>query len=401
MHIAVFYQHYNNPDCAATSRLFGHLRCWAPRHAVTLITTRAWFDRRLTRQFDWVPPGVEVVMLDVPYDNTMDTRRRLRAFAHFATRAALKGLSIAKPDVILGISTPLTAAWAAAATARRRQTPWVFMVKDLWPDFPVQMGAVKNRWLQRRLYALEHRLYRSAAHVIPFSPDMETHILNHGIDPATVTTQLNGTDFWLLDACADADVAALRQAHGLNGKKVVLYGGAMGRANDIPTLLETAQRLDHRAAVQFVFIGHGFLTRRVREAAARLPNVTLLPPQPRHRMLCWFKLADLSLVSFIDLPVLATNSPAKFFDSLGAGTPVLVTNPGWTKRFVEEHRCGWYAPPSNAEALAYRLDAVLADPDALTTAGCQGAAVARRLFDRDAMAEALEAIFHRVAGREG
>ncbi len=397
MHIAVFYQHYNNPDCPTTSRLYGHLRCWTPRHRVTLITTRAWFDRRLTRQFDWVPPGVEVTMLDVPYDNTMNARQRLRAFAHFAGRAVLKGLSMAKPDVILGISTPLTAAWAAAATARRHKTPWVFMVKDLWPDFPVQMGAIKNPWLQRRLYALERRLYRSAAHVIPFSPDMEAHILGHGLDSARVTTHLNGTDFELIDACTDDDGAALRETHGLTGKKVVLYGGALGRANGIVTLLEAAERLAQRTAVQFVFIGHGFLTGRVREAAARLPNVMLLPPQPRHRMLCWFKLADLSLVSFIDLPVLAANSPAKFFDSLGAGTPVLVTNAGWTKRFVEEHRCGWYAPPSNAEALAHRLDAVLGDADALTVAGCRAATVARQQFDRDAMAEALEAILHRVA----
>ena len=397
MHIAVFYQHYNNPDCPATSRLYGHLRCWTRRHAVTLITTRAWFDRRLSRQFDWVPPGVEVVMLDVPYDNTMNARQRLRAFAHFAGRAALKGLMIAKPDVILGISTPLTAAWAAAVTARRRKTPWVFMVKDLWPDFPVQMGAIKNPWLQRRLYALEHRLYRSAAHVIPFSPDMEAHILGHGLDPATVTTHLNGTDFWLLDACPEDAVAALREAHGLSGKKVVLYGGALGRANGIDTLLDAADRLAQHAAVRFIFIGHGFLTGRVREAAARLPNVMLLPPQPRHRMLRWFKLADLSLVSFTDLPVLAANSPAKFFDSLGAGTPVLVTNTGWTKRFVEEHRCGWYAPPSNAEALAHRLDAVLADPDVLEAAGRRAAAVARQQFDRDVMAEELETIFQRVA----
>ncbi len=401
MHIAVFYQHYNNPDCASTSRLYSHLRRWTPRHTVTLITTRAWFERRITHQFDWAPPGVEVVMLDVPYHNAMGARRRLRAFAHFAARAALKGLSIPKPDVILGISTPLTAAWAAAATARRRKTPWVFMVKDLWPDFPIQMGAVKNRWLQRRLYALEHRLYRNAAHVIPFSPDMEARVLRHGGTPETVTTHLNGTDFWLIDACTENDVAALREAHGLTGKKVVLYGGAFGRANDIPTLIEAAERLRARADVHFVFIGHGFLTDRAREAATRLPNLSLLPPEPRHRMLCWFKLADLSLVSFIDLPVLAANSPAKFFDSLGAGTPVLVTNPGWTKRFVEEHRCGWYAPPSDAAAIAHRLDAALAAPQTLAAAGTRAAAIARQLFDRDAMADDLEAIFLQVAGQGG
>jgi glycosyltransferase involved in cell wall biosynthesis len=277
----------------------------------------------------------------------------------------------------------------------------VFLVQDLWPDFPIQMGALPNPWLQRRLYALERRLYTRAAHVIPYSPDMEAHILRHGIAPDRVTTHLNGTDFWLLDACTPADVATLRDAHGLAGKQVVLYGGTFGRANDIPTLIQAAERLTHRRDVQFVFVGHGFLTNLVREAAGRLPNVTLIPPQPRHRMPAWFKLAALSVISFIDLPVLSTNSPAKFFDSLGAGTPVVVTNPGWTRRFVEEHGCGWYVPPSNPEALMHRLDAVLADPEALATTGKRGAAVARRQFDREVMAGQLEAILLDVVGQAG
>ena len=95
MHIAVFYQHYNNPDCAATGRLYSHLRCWTPQHTVTLITTRAWFERRLSQQFDWAPPGVEVVMLDVPYDNAMGARQRLRAedFLEAVPAAEVEALS--------------------------------------------------------------------------------------------------------------------------------------------------------------------------------------------------------------------------------------------------------------------------------------------------------------------
>ena len=116
-------------------------------------------------------------------------------------------------------------------------------------------------------------------------------------------------------------------------------------------------------------------------------------------MLCWFKLADVSLVSFLDRPVLAANSPAKFFDSLGAGTPVLVTNPGWTKRFVEAYRCGWYTPAEDPAALAQRLEAVLDAPQALADAGRRGAAIARQQFDREAMACDLEAVLLRVAGQ--
>lgn len=399
MHIAIFYQYYNNPDCPSTSRIHAHLRQWTPRHQITLLTTRTWFDRRLSQRFDWTPPGVDIRMFDVPYDNAMGAQGRLRAFAHYAGRAALNGLSISRPDVILGISTPLTAAWAAAVVARRRSIPWVFIVQDLWPDFPIQMGAVENRWLQRRLYALEHRLYERAAHVVPFSPDMETHLLGHGLSADKITMQFNGTDFWLLDACTEKDVAALRAVHDLAGKQVVLYAGALGRANDVPTLLEAAGRLRHRTDVQLVFVGHGYVSPLVAQAAERLPNVTHVPPQPRHRMAAWFKLADVSLVSFIDRPVLASNSPAKFFDSLGAGTPVIVTNPGWTRRFVETHRCGWHVPPSNPESLAHCIERALADPDALHAAGRRGAAVAREQFDRVTLSDQLEEILVRAAGQ--
>ena len=242
-------------------------------------------------------------------------------------------------------------------------------------------------------------LYQHAAHIIPFSPDMETHLLSQGIAAEKVTTQFNGTDFYLLDACKENDVDALRATYGLAGKQTVLYGGTLGRANDIPTLILAAEHLAHRTDLAFIFVGDGYLSDRVEEAAARLPNVTRVPPQPRHHMLAWFKLADLSLVSFIDLPVLAANSPAKFFDSLGAGTPVIVTNPGWTKRFVEEHRCGWYVPPSNAEALAQRLEGVLEAPKTLAETGRRGAAVARQHFDRDVLTDQLEEILLRAAGR--
>ncbi|MCZ6872520.1 MAG: glycosyltransferase family 4 protein [bacterium] len=401
MHIVCLYQHYCNPDCATGARAYAILRHLARRHQVTLITSRACYDARLTQAFDWVPPGVRLHMLDVPYNNQMNARRRLRAYTAFALKALAQGLRAVQPTLVYGISTPLTTGWAAAQTARLRHVPWVFEIRDVWPDFPIQMGAVPSVWMQNRLYRLERALYRSAAQVITVSPDMTDHVRRQGIPHDKVTTLLQGTDFDLLDACHRDEVEAIRQRHGLSGCRVILYAGTFGRANDIPTLLQAAERLAHRNDLRFVFLGQGFFTPTIEAAARRLPNVLAPTPQARHHTLAWFKLADLSLVSFIDLPVLATNAPTKFFDSLGAGTPVLVTNPGWTKRFVEEHRCGWYAPPSDADALAHHLDAALADPEALAEAGCRAAAVARQQFDRDTIAGQLEAIFERVAGQEG
>jgi glycosyltransferase involved in cell wall biosynthesis len=261
------------------------------------------------------------------------------------------------------------------------------------------MGAVRSSWMQRALYSLERHLYHHAAHVVALSPDMAAHVRQQGVPPERVSMLVNGTDFYLIDACTAEDVRTLRKHHDLQNRRVVLYAGTYGRANDLPTVLAAAERLTHREDVRFVFIGDGYEAPRVQAAARRWPHVLTLPPQPRHRMFAWFKLADVSLVPFIDLPVLAANSPAKFYDSLGAGTPVIVTNPGWTKRFVERHRCGWYVPPSSPNALAQRLDAVLGQPDDLREAGRRGAVIAREQFDRAQLAERLEAILMRVASQ--
>lgn len=394
MHLLYVYQYYNTPDNAATARHYHYLRHLARRHRVTLITSRTYYESRLTDRFPWVPDGVTVHMLDVPYANRMNARARLRAYAGFAAGAVHAGLRGPRPDLVFGTSTPLTAAWAARQIARLRRVPWVFEVRDLWPDFPVQMGALPGP-MARLLYRMEHRLYHSAAHVLTLSPDMEAHVRQAGVPGERVTTLVHGTDRALLDAAPDP--AALREAHGLTEAFVVLYAGTLGRANAIPTLLDTARALAHRPRLRLVIAGDGYHRDEVLAAARELSNLTLLPPQPLHRMLGWFRLADVSVVSFLDRPVLATNSPAKFFDSLSAGTPVVVTSPGWTKAFVERHGCGWAVPPEDAPALATCLERLLDDPARVAEAGRRGAVVAREQFDRDRLAERFEGVLEGAA----
>lgn len=398
MHIAVFSQYHTNPDCPATSRHYSLLAHVARQHRVTLITTRTWERQRLTQEFAWVPEGVELRAAEVPYENKMGVARRAAAFAQYAACAVREGLRIDKPDVVWGISTPLTAAWAAARVARWRRVPWVFEVQDLWPAFPIAMGAVPNRWAQRRLLALERGLYRSAQHVMALSPDMAAHVATHGGAADRLSTVLNGTDFDLVARATEAAIAALRREQGLEGRHVVLYAGTFGRANDIPMLVAAAERLAaRRPEVVWLFMGHGYDEPLIRAAAARCAAVRLVPPQPRHAVFAWFKLADVSVVSFLGLPVLDANSPAKFYDSLAVGTPVVVTNDGWTRRAVETHSCGWYSPPSNATALADLLDKLLADSTQLRQAGVAGQQYATTAFDRQQLAETVQGILERAA----
>ncbi|QDA59696.1 glycosyltransferase family 4 protein [Hymenobacter jejuensis] len=399
MHIAVFSQYHTNPDCPATSRHYSLLAHIARTHRVTLITTRTWERQRLTHDFPWVPEGVEIRTADVPYQNKMGVARRLLSFGQYAAFALREGLRMERPDVIWGISTPLTAAWAAAQVARRRQLPWVFEVQDLWPSFPIAMGAVPTQVAKNQLFALEKRLYQSASHILPLSPDMTRYVEEQGIDNQKITTVLNGTDLELATLATEAAVSELRQQYNLLGKRVILYAGTFGRANDIPTLVQAAEQLAvHQPDVVWLFMGLGFYEPLIRAAAARCSSIRLVAPQPRHAVFAWFRMSDVSVVSFLNLPVLDANSPAKFYDSLAVGTPVVVTNQGWTKSLVETHRCGWHSPAGDAQALAACLRNLLDKPDILEAAGEAAKAVAYAQFDRKRIATTMQSVLETAAG---
>jgi glycosyltransferase involved in cell wall biosynthesis len=395
MHLALFHQYHHNPDCPATCRHYTFMAELAKRHHITLITSNAWESKRLTHLYDWVPPGVELISIKAPYHNKMGVVQRLQSFGSFAAQALVKGIKMPKPDVIWGVSTPLTTAWAAGKVASLRQVPWVFEVQDLWPSFPVQMGAVPSKFAQRQLYQMESSLYRQAAHIIPLSTDMEQYIVNKGISRDKITTLVNGTEI-PNEAIAPAEQEALRRQWGLEGKQVVLYAGTYGRANDIPMLVQAARLLQDHPEICFVFTGQGYDAPLLKEAARQQQNIVLLPPQPRHAVFKLFSIAAVSVVSFIDLPVLAANSPGKLFDSLAVGTPVVVTNPGWTKALVEKQGCGWYVPAGAAEMLAISLMQHLSNEPKLAAMRVQAARVAREQFDRLKMVPKLEEIFKRV-----
>ena len=400
MHILLFYQYYHNLDCPASGRHYQFLKALGQRHHITVLSTDIWQRKRISDLYDWLPGGVKLHAFPVPYHNAMSIPARLNAYGGYALRSFVKGLSIPRPDVIVGSSTPLTAAWAAAKVAAFRRIPWIFEVRDLWPDFPIQMGAVQSTWIQKRLYRLESKLYASASHVITLSTDMERALHSKGVPPEKVTTLENGTDLDLANTVHVDAIRQLRKQHNLEHKRIILYAGTLGRANAIPDLVQLAGRMVHRKDVHFVFLGEGYYEHMLKKASATQPNLSILPSVPRHDIFRWFAMADLSLVSFIDLPVLQANSPAKFFDSLASGTPVLVTNPGWTRSFVETHKCGWYAPIQELDAMVRCIEKVLDAPEERKGMGQRGKAIAATHFDRSTMVHTFEKILYQSATKK-
>lgn len=395
MHVAVFLQYYHTPDCPSGARPYALVNELAKKHDVTVITTRSWEEQRISDRWPWVPSGVRLVRFDVPYENAMSSVERLRAFLTYAARAVAYGLRMSCPDLIIGSSTPLTAAAAAATVATLRNCPWIFEVRDLWPEFPIQMGTIPGWPLQSLLYRLESALYRRASHIVTLSPDMKRHVESVG-PPTPVTTIQYGTDLNLAATINKNTTASLGRRLSLDRRFLILYAGTLGRANAIPTLLEAAKQLSNCSDVVFGFAGRGYHESTVRQATQEYDHIRFIDPVPYPEALALYSLADLSLVSFVDRPVLSTNSPSKFYDSLAVGTPVVVTNPGWTKRFIQRYECGWYVPPESPKALAAQLLSLLTTPNRLATASENARDVACLQFDRDEIMDRYACLVNNV-----
>lgn len=404
MKISVIFQHYANADCPQTARHALFLGEWAKQHDVSLIAASTNRENRITHAHAWVGEGVTLHEIPISYDNAMTPWQRLKSFTRFMRRGLRKAIQLSPPDVFVGISTPLTTAVTTALAAKWHGKPWVFEVKDLWPDFPIQMGAVPWKPAQHALYALERWLYRDAAHVIATSPDMAAHVRQ--FKPARHVTLLsNGTDLDVIDDLREEEVQAMRTlAQCRPDQFLVVYAGSLGRANHVELLKAVAHTLAERQDVVFAVTGRGFHRPELEALSERIPNLKLLPVLARRQSLALFKAADLSLVSFLPIPVLGANSPAKFYDSLACGTPVVVVNPGWTRTFVEEEGCGWFTSGESPEGVAREVARLITHPEQLHAASVQALRVAREnthgYFHREPLAHLYQHILEQVARGE-
>ena len=311
--------------------------------------------------------------------------RRMLAFARFAlaaTRAALRG---PRPDVVYATSPPLTIALPALAAAARWRAPLVFEVRDLWPEAPIQMGALRNPLARRIARAVEHFVYRRSARVIALSPGIRAGVLATGIPEERVELVPNASDLDLFDA-------APREP---GDRFTVSYFGTMGEANDLSAAVEAARLLPE---AEFVLMGDG---KRRAELQRSAPENVAFPGAAgsKEEVAALAARSDACLTLFKDVPVLATNSPNKLFDSFAAGRPAIVNMNGWMRELVEENEAGLYVRAGDARDLAAKLEWLRDHPDEAAAMGRNARALAEREFDRDLLAGRVLELLEEAARR--
>ena len=324
---------------------------------------------------------------------------RVLSFVSFMLSSFTAGLRVRQVDVVWGTTPPLFQGVTAWLLARLKRAAFVFEVRDLWPAFAVAVGVLRNRLLIRLSERLERFLYRRADRLVVNSPGYLEHVRTRGAQRVDLVP--NGVDVTMFDP--EATGAAFRTAHGLEGKFIALYAGALGLSNDLGVVLVAAAGLGDETGIAIVLLGDG-KERPALEAQARelgLRNVHFIPAVPKDEMDQALAAADAGIAVLKPLDVYKTTYPNKVFDYMAAGRPVVLAIDGVIRQVVEQAGGGVFVPPGDPAAMAQALRDLARDPAAARRMGRAGREYVAAHFDRSTLANGLEVVLSQAAAARG
>lgn len=393
MKIVYLHQYFNSPSMAGGTRSYEMARRMVEYgHEVHMVTSvrenivgRGW---KISNE-----AGINVHWYPVAYSNNMGYMRRITSFFKFAW-AAIKKTRALEADVIFATSTPLTIAIPAVLAAKKKNIPMVFEVRDLWPELPIAMGALKNPIARKMAYWLEHWAYDNSAAVVALSPGMRQGILRAGYPADRIAVIPNGSDnkHFATDVGAVSSFRAKRD--WLSNSPLFVYAGTIGKINGVSYLVELASALNAiESDVRILVVGEGSERREMVEAARQAGvlglNFFWEAQIPKKDISTLLSASTMAASLFIDLPEMRSNSANKFFDALAAGKPVFINYGGWMHDLIEENSCGLSTWGMSIADAARELDEKIHDHAWLTMAGKSSKKIADKLFDRDKLARQL------------
>ena len=407
MHILFLTDNFPPESNAPASRTFEHCREWVRAgHRVTVITCAPNFPQgrvfpgyrnRLWQQESM--DGIRVVRVWSYITANEGFAKRTLDYMSYMITATLAALFVRRVDLVIGTSPQIFTTCAAYVVGVLKRTPFVFELRDLWPESIRAVGAMKNpRWLDR-LERLELFLYRKAAAIVSVTHSFKRNLVSRGIDPEKIHVVTNGVD--LVRFSPRGKDQRLVRLLKLEDKFVAGYIGTHGMAHALGTLLDAAERIrgytdgeDYR----IVLLGTGAERERLRAQAERmqLDNVLFLEQVSKEEVARYWSLLDVAIIHLRKTELFTTVIPSKLFECMAMGLPVLHGVAGESADIVQTEGVGVVFEPENSAALCEGLRRMKEDEMRYRKMS-RLALEAARLYDRKALAGEMLAILEQTA----
>jgi glycosyltransferase involved in cell wall biosynthesis len=352
--------------------------------------------RLVTESFE---DGIRVLRTYTPSALHKNYFSRILAFLSFMATSIFVAGAAGNPDVVMGTTPPIFQAVSAWIVSCFRRKPFLLEVRDLWPEFAIDIGLLKNPILIRLARWLEQFLYRQADHLLVNSPAYRDYLIRKGVDPRKICFIPNGVDPDMFDPESRSE--QLRERLQLQGKFVVTYAGAIGFANDIDVLVSAAELLTAREDIHILIVGDGKERARLEAIARelRVKNLTFTGSFPKSQMNQVLAASDACIAILRDIPMFTTTYPNKVFDYMASGRPVIVAIDGVIRKVVEDASAGIFVPPGSPDRLAAAIVSLADHRQQAEIMGRNARHYVVKHFNRNEHASQLADLLSRVASR--
>lgn len=409
MHILFLTDNFPPEVNAPASRTFEHCREWVRQGAqVTVITCAPNFPKGAVfegyRNKLWqtaTMDGIRVIRVWSYITANEGFIKRILDYLSFMASATVAALFVRKVDVIVGTSPQFFTACAAYATSVLKRRPWVFELRDLWPESIKAVGAMKDSAAIRFLERVEAFLYRKADRIVVVTNSFKDTLVARGIDGGKIEIVTNGVDLDNFRPLPKDE--ALTRELGIEGCFVAGYIGTHGMAHGLDTLLDAAALLQSDpggAGIRLLFLGHGAEKAALVERARQmnLANVRFLDSVPKSEVARYWSLLDVSIIHLRNTDLFNSVIPSKLFECMGMGIPVLHGVPGESADIVRREDVGEVFESGNAPQLAQALLRLRADPGRHNLYRANGPVAGRR-YNRNDLARRMLDILEKTQRR--
>lgn len=321
---------------------------------------------------------------------------RLLGYSIFMVKSFISAATVRNVDIVMGTSPPLFQGISAFLVAKLKRKPFVFEVRDLWPDFVIQIGALTNPILIFLARMVERSLYRTADALIINSPGFRQHLVECGANENDIFLVSNGVEAAMFDPESRGE--QFREENNLDGCFVVLYAGAIGISNDIGVLLDAAEILSKENDIKVVLVGAGNELEKMKEYAEikALRNVEFLPPVSKDEIPAVISAADVCVAILKGIPMFKTTYPNKVFDYMAAARPIILAIDGVIREVVEEADAGVFVQPGNSVEIAEAVMSFYKNREEAERMGKNGRHYVERNLSRQKQASYFEEILKQV-----
>ncbi len=399
MKIIYLHQYFHTPEMAGSTRSYETARRLVKDgNEVHMITSDQTLNCNKKYRLEIIE-GIKVHWIKNAYNNKFSYEKRIISFLKFIFKSTYTSLNI-DCDIIFATSTPLTIAIPALILAFIKRKPFIFEVRDMWPDLPIATGAISNKFIIFCVKKLELITYKRASHIIALAPGMRKDIIRKGINKNKVSVIPNACD---LDIFQRSEKIKLRDdIDWLRDRKLIIYAGALGFLNNVIDLAKVAIEINKiDPEIRILVIGDGkdkkFIKQYAIEKKIYNKNFFMIDAMSKKDLAKWLAVSNLQIALFKGPKVLWKDAVQnKFFDSIASGKPIACNFNGWQTKIAIKNEIGFYINTENPKSAAKTIINYLDDFDWLNNVEEKAKNLAENEFNRDKLVKKLSQILKKV-----